>query len=193
MSGFNLANYEPVEDRNRKFWADHPNGRILTDLVFHDGVRYVVRAEVYIDAEDTRPSATGYAEETVTTRGVNQTSALENCETSAEGRALARLGYAPKGARPSREEMQKAQRQSAPPQQRQPEPAQESGADAARKRLAATCKENGWDLARVAGIFADIKKVPLKDATDVASITKFREYLFTLPQADLMPASEAAA
>jgi hypothetical protein len=44
----------------------------------------------------------------VTERGVNATSALENCETSAIGRALANLGYAPKGKRPSREEMLKA-------------------------------------------------------------------------------------
>ncbi|MBV5280514.1 MAG: hypothetical protein J0651_04550 [Actinobacteria bacterium] len=33
--------------------------------------------------------------------------ALENCETSAIGRALANAGYAPKGKRPSREEMSK--------------------------------------------------------------------------------------
>jgi arylamine N-acetyltransferase len=32
---------------------------------------------------------------------------LENCETSAIGRALANAGYAPKGKRPSREEMSK--------------------------------------------------------------------------------------
>jgi hypothetical protein len=39
---------------------------------------------------------------------VNKTSALENGETSAIGRALANAGYAPKGKRPSREEMSKA-------------------------------------------------------------------------------------
>ena len=32
---------------------------------------------------------------------------MENCETSAIGRALANAGYAPKGKRPSREEMSK--------------------------------------------------------------------------------------
>jgi hypothetical protein len=47
------------------------------------------------------------AEETVQGRGVNATSALENCETSAIGRALANAGYAAKGKRASREEMQK--------------------------------------------------------------------------------------
>jgi hypothetical protein len=47
------------------------------------------------------------AEETVQGRGVNATSALENCETSAIGRALANAGYATKGKRASREEMSK--------------------------------------------------------------------------------------
>lgn len=101
-----LDNYEPVEDRLRRFWDDHPEGRVLTSIEHGDGW-YIVRAEVYTDRDDTRPAATGYAQETVTQRGVNATSALENCETSSVGRALANLNYAPKGARPSREEMSK--------------------------------------------------------------------------------------
>jgi hypothetical protein len=69
--------------------------------------RYIVKAYLFKTGQDSIAWATGYAEETVSTRGVNQTSALENCETSAIGRALANAGYAPKGKRPSREEMSK--------------------------------------------------------------------------------------
>lgn len=41
-----------------------------------------------------RVVATGYAEEERSQRGINSTSALENAETSAIGRALAAAGYA---------------------------------------------------------------------------------------------------
>jgi hypothetical protein len=104
---FNLADYEPVEVRLEKFIKDYPAFRISTELEVVEANRYIVKAYLFKDAQDGVAWATGYAEETVTSRGVNQTSALENCETSAIGRALANAGYAPKGKRPSREEMSK--------------------------------------------------------------------------------------
>jgi hypothetical protein len=104
---FNLADYEPVEVRLEKFIKDYPAFRISTELEVVEAARYIVKAYLFKDASDGVAWATGYAEETVTSRGVNQTSALENCETSAIGRALANAGYAPKGKRPSREEMSK--------------------------------------------------------------------------------------
>ena len=104
---FNLSDYEPVEVRLEKFIKDYPSFRIATELEVVEASRYIVKAYLYKDASDGVAWATGYAEETVSSRGVNQTSALENCETSAIGRALANAGYAPKGKRPSREEMSK--------------------------------------------------------------------------------------
>lgn len=117
---FNLDNYEPVEDRLAKYWADHKDdGRIETILI--DIVRdpdgkprqYVVEARVW--AGD-RVLASGFAEELVGASPVNRTSALENAETSAIGRALANANYAKKGARPSREEMDKATRMKSTPE-----------------------------------------------------------------------------
>jgi len=110
MPGFNLDNYETVEDRLVKFWADHTDGRINTSIHYYDDTRILVRAEVYFDREDVRPVATGYAEELRGASPVNRTSHAENAETSAIGRALTNCGYAAKGARPSREEMQKVER-----------------------------------------------------------------------------------
>ena len=104
---FNLDDYETVEERLIKYWKDHPNGRIFTRLLEFSATRFIVEAGIYRDSADGQPWATGLAEETVQGRGVNATSALENCETSAIGRALANAGYAAKGKRASREEMAK--------------------------------------------------------------------------------------
>jgi hypothetical protein len=119
---FNLEDYETVEERLAKFWKEHPDGRIYTTLVEHTLQRFIVQAAIYRTEVDAQPWTTGYAEETVSTRGVNSTSALENCETSAIGRALANANYATKGKRPSREEMAKVN-------QGQPKPFGEKLAD----------------------------------------------------------------
>lgn len=104
---FNLQDYETVEERLIKYWKDHPDGRIETKLIEASATRFIVQAYIYRTEADQHPWSSGLAEETVQGRGVNATSALENCETSAIGRALASAGYATKGKRPSREEMAK--------------------------------------------------------------------------------------
>jgi hypothetical protein len=104
---FNLADYETVEVRLEKFIKDYPDFRISTELEVCEKDRYIIKAYLFKTAQCSSAFSTGLAEEKVTDRGVNQTSALENCETSAIGRALANAGYAAKGKRPSREEMSK--------------------------------------------------------------------------------------
>lgn len=117
MMGFNLDDYEPVATRLARWLADchtrDVRGRVLTDLVHHGEGWCVFRAELH---ENDTLIATGWAEEHATQRGVNSTSHVENCETSAVGRALANAGHAgtDPARRPSREEMHKAQ---APPTQ----------------------------------------------------------------------------
>ena len=104
---FNLEDYETVEERLIKYWKDHPDGQIHTEIMESSASRFIVKASIFRTEADPRPWTTGLAEETVQGRGVNATSALENCETSAIGRALANAGYATKGKRASREEMAK--------------------------------------------------------------------------------------
>ena len=89
---FNLDDYETVEERLAKFWKEHADGQIHTRLLEHTSGRFIVEASIYRTEADARPWTTGLAEETVQGRGVNATSALENCETSAIGRALAAFG-----------------------------------------------------------------------------------------------------
>jgi hypothetical protein len=107
-----LDDYEPVAARIGRFWADHPNGAIHSELVFDDGERVVMKATVYFDRSQMMPAAVDYAEEILTERGVNSTSRIENCSTSAQGRALAAAGYASTDwtKKASREEMAKVQR-----------------------------------------------------------------------------------
>jgi hypothetical protein len=107
MGFFNLEDYETVEERLIKYWKDNPEGRIFTRVLEFSASRFIVEASIFRKSEDIHPWSTGLAEETVQGRGVNATSALENCETSAIGRALANAGYATKGKRASREEMAK--------------------------------------------------------------------------------------
>jgi hypothetical protein len=113
---FNPADYAEVAERLPLFWKDCPRGRIVTEIVVDDGQRIVIRAELYADIADTVPTTTGYAEEIRGSSMVNKTSALENCETSAIGRALANYQYQGSKKRASLEEMVKVYRQGEQPQ-----------------------------------------------------------------------------
>ena len=107
---FDLSNYETVETRLARFWEQFPEGRVETTLMNYDGESCIVRSVIWKHRDDQNPTATGYAHEIHTERGVNMTSFIENCETSSLGRVLSNMGLAKQGARPSREEMEKVQR-----------------------------------------------------------------------------------
>ena len=109
---FNLDDYETVEERLIKFWKDYPDGRIDTKVIEASPTRFIVQAYIFRTEVDQHAWSSGLAEESVSGRGVNATSALEIAETSAIGRALASAGYATKGKRPSREEMSKVAAQN---------------------------------------------------------------------------------
>jgi len=111
MAKFNLENYETVEDRLKAYWSDNPEGRISTEVVHEtaDGTCVTIKAEIYIKNTDVHPVSTGIAQETKGQGGFANTDAwVENCETSAIGRALANWNYqGSKAPRPSRQEMSK--------------------------------------------------------------------------------------
>jgi hypothetical protein len=116
MARFNLADYETVEERIKRFYGDWPDGRILTENETIPEYRsekiWVVRAMVFLNGEDLErscPKASGLAYELDSVSGPQASSALEVCETSAIGRALANAGYSG-NKRASREEMEKVQR-----------------------------------------------------------------------------------
>ena len=85
--------YKTVARRVNEFLASdqHKNWSIETDLVA-DGTNVVIKAT--IKDSDGRVRGTGYAEEVRGSSNINKTSAVENCETSSIGRALAAVGFA---------------------------------------------------------------------------------------------------
>lgn len=82
--------YKTVALRVSEFREHHKNFTISTDIV-ENSARVIIKASV-LD-ESGRLIATGYAEEERGSSNINTTSALENCETSAIGRALACFGF----------------------------------------------------------------------------------------------------
>ena len=104
---FNPDEYITVSERIEKFYAKFPQGRILTSVVEHNAETgfILIRAEVYRDAEDTLPAATGHAYELRSAGHVQAGSYVEVCETSSVGRALALLGFEVRRGVASREEV----------------------------------------------------------------------------------------
>lgn len=107
-----LHDYITVAERIEKFYERYPEGRVITHIVEHDVERgfILMRAEVYRNAEDVQPAATGHAYELKSEGYVQRTSYIEVCETSCVGRALAMAGFEVKRGIASREEMEKSAR-----------------------------------------------------------------------------------
>ena len=110
--------YVEVNQRIKAFRQLFPDGFIKTELVSLENGMCVIKAEVgincitqtkdgYYDTEDVT-LGTGYAYEKEQSSYINKTSFIENCETSAVGRALGMLGIGIDTSIASAEEMQNA-------------------------------------------------------------------------------------
>jgi hypothetical protein len=83
--------YLTVALRVDQFRSDHGDWCIATEILHRDDETVVMKASV-LDEKGVL-KATGHSEEKRASSQINKTSALENAETSAIGRALAALGY----------------------------------------------------------------------------------------------------
>lgn len=166
MANFNPEDYETVDSRIKRFYRDHPDGRITTDLVEAVGdvgaTRWTVKASIWRGTCEPGaceysqyPDGTGYAFEVDGSGMANRTSALENCETSAIGRALANIGYSG-DKRASREEMVKAQ-------QAQVEAAVPGAIEALQAAGSLAELQSAWEAAGVSGATRDPRVVQVKD------------------------------
>lgn len=84
--------YVPVTERIKAFWEAYPDGKITTIMLSNNDGVCMFEAEIYKDRKSITPDATGHAREVETSSYINKTSYIENCETSAVGRALGILG-----------------------------------------------------------------------------------------------------
>lgn len=84
--------YLTVARRINDFREAHPNYGIKNEVLSIDAESVVVKS--IITDETGRELSSGIAEEVRTASKINRTSAVENCETSAVGRALAFFGMA---------------------------------------------------------------------------------------------------
>ena len=83
--------YAEVNQRIKAFRMVYPNGSITTDIIdLTDGV---VTMKAVIKNEEGIIIGSGFAQEKESSTFINKTSFIENCETSAVGRALGMCGF----------------------------------------------------------------------------------------------------
>ena len=99
--------YVMVKDRIIHFNEHYPNGSIRTELIEMTD-RFIVKSTVIPDVDKPERYFTGHAEEVIGSSQINKTSALENCETSAIGRALGCMGIGVEDSFASANEVQNA-------------------------------------------------------------------------------------
>ena len=132
--------YAEVNSRVLAFYEGCPGGAIVTQLVSNEDGLCVFKATVM--DEQGQVIATGHAYELQSSSNINKTSYIENCETSAVGRALGFAGIGINGSICSAEELSNALEQQKDSDRR-------NKLYFAKKRLTkaveAVCKRDGRD------------------------------------------------
>lgn len=97
--------YVEVSERIKEFRALHADGQILTEIISLENGVITMKATVRVNDKTV---ATGHAQEKEGSTFINKTSFVENCETSAIGRALGCFGVGLAGSVASADEVQNA-------------------------------------------------------------------------------------
>lgn len=98
--------YAQVPERIKAFRSMCPGGTITTEILSLENGVVTMKATIY--AENGDILATGHAQEKESSSFINKTSFIENCETSAVGRALGMCGIGVDNSVASAEEVQNA-------------------------------------------------------------------------------------
>lgn len=132
--------YAEVNQRIKAFRSVCPGGAILTEMLSNENGVCIFKATIY--DEDMRIIGTGTAYEKEGSTFINKTSYIENCETSAVGRALGMCGFGIDTSIASAEEVQNAIQN----QGKQEAPKQEQKPKTPRQQLIARLNELGIDV-----------------------------------------------
>lgn len=106
--------YAEVNERIKAFRKVYPQGSILTDMIFRENGLVIFKARV-LDRDIVLGEGTAYEKEN--SNNINKTSYIENCETSAVGRALGMAGFGIDTSVASAEEILNA---TEPPSEQEP-------------------------------------------------------------------------
>lgn len=107
MATFDINDYATVNDRIQEFYKKYKEGSIQTEILSNENGVIIFKAYIYKTPDDNRPTV-GHAMEKEGSTFINKTSHIENCETSAVGRALAMMGFCIKKSIASKEEVENA-------------------------------------------------------------------------------------
>jgi hypothetical protein len=98
--------YVPVTERVKEFRKQYPDFKLITEIVHYDDNSVIMVAKIY--DKDGNVVANGHAQEDRNASNINKTSYVENCETSAVGRAIGMLGIGIDASMASAEEVANA-------------------------------------------------------------------------------------
>ena len=98
--------YVPVTERVKEFRRLYPEFKLITEIVHYDDNSVIMVAKIY--DQDGKMVANGHAQEDRNASNINKTSYVENCETSAVGRAIGMLGIGIDASMASAEEVANA-------------------------------------------------------------------------------------
>lgn len=164
--------YAEVNERIRVFRMLFPNGRISTELHSNENGMCIFKATV--TDGDGHILGTGHAYEREGKGMINSTSYIENCETSAVGRALAMCGIGIDTSIASYEEVDNAIQQQDEKVKKTSEPASKSQnaqdvptTKEEREAFASFVQKNGYDLQEVCSRFHITKKSTKSDLQEV--------------------------
>lgn len=164
--------YAEVNQRIKAFRMVYPQGAIVTDLVSDENGVCICKA--IVQNEEGFVIGTGHAYEKEGSTFINKTSYIENCETSAVGRALGMAGFGIDTSVASAEEVQNAIKQQEEAKKKEEEEKQKPITKKLEDALLLSIENNNMSDEQVETIlkqfgYTSTKEILMKDYMNVVN------------------------